>query len=72
MAKALSENPYRRLAAALLLRALRDAQAGDAHSAEARAWLLGDPVAESLCGEFGIEPGAVRAVVAKLENRSKL
>jgi len=33
---------YRRLACAILARAVRDAQGGNGHSAEARRWLAGE------------------------------
>ena len=56
--------PERRLAAAVLARAVRDAEAGDVL---ARRWLEGSPEAGLLLGAVGLEQDRARAYVERLD-----
>ena len=56
---------YERLAAAILLRAWRDAQAGNGHADDARRFLASEWCA-FLADALDIEPGALRRMVADL------
>lgn len=58
---------YRRLAAAILARALLDARSGNGHSAEARAWLERDPLAGDLLAGLGYDREKVCRWVQRLE-----
>ena len=52
---------YRRLACAILARAVRDAKSGNGHSAEARHWLAGEGA--DLAEQLDIAPSRVAAWV---------
>jgi hypothetical protein len=58
---------YRRLAAAILARAVLDARNGNGHAAEARLWLVCDPLAGFLFDGLGYDRGKVRRWVQNLE-----
>ena len=58
---------YRRLAAAIIARAVKDAQSGNGHSAEARSWLLASPLAAYLLDVVEVDPGVVRQWVRELD-----
>jgi hypothetical protein len=63
----LSAVSYRRLACAIVARAVRDAQAGNGSSAEARRWLVADPLAGFLFDSLGYDRQRVRRWVLELE-----
>jgi hypothetical protein len=52
----MTDFPERRLAAAILARAVRDVRDGNGHSVEARRWLRSD-YARNLFDALGIHPG---------------
>jgi len=52
---------FRRLAAAVLLRAARDARDGNGHAADARSWLADDGA--DLADQLGLPPERVTAWV---------
>lgn len=59
-------HPHRRLAAAIILRAIRDARSGNGHAAEARRWLASDPLAADLLDALDIRRERVTAWVEGL------
>jgi hypothetical protein len=58
---------WKRLAAAVLARAVRDARRSNRHSAEARAWLARDPLAGDLLNYVGFDQEQARQWVTSLE-----
>jgi hypothetical protein len=58
---------YRRLACAILVRAVLDARSGNGSSAEARAWLEHDPLAGDLLDGLGLNRHCVRRWVQGLD-----
>jgi len=54
---------YRRLAAAVLRQAVRDAQSDNGTATEARAWLAESSGCADLCDLIGLDRGAVAAWV---------
>jgi hypothetical protein len=58
---------YRRLACAILARAVLDAQSGNGHAAEARLWLEHGPLADFLLDGLGYDREKVRQWVQGLE-----
>lgn len=58
---------YRRLACAILARAVFDARSGNGSSAEARLWLMCDPLAGFLLDSLGYDRQRVRRWVEGLE-----
>jgi hypothetical protein len=58
---------YRRLACAILARAVFDARSGNGSSAEARSWLMYDPLAGFLLDSLGYDRGKVRWWVQGLD-----
>ncbi len=62
--------PEARIALAVLIRAIRDARAGNGHAAPARAWLR-SPDAQALVGAFDVDPELLTAYVDSLEPESQ-
>lgn len=60
-------DPERRLVAAILARAARDAVGDNEHTAEARQWLTESEYAEILFSEMGIHLNVVDAWIDTLE-----
>lgn len=58
---------HRRLAAAILLLAARDARSGNGYAAEARLWLLCDPLAGVLLDSLELDRQRVGKWMGKLE-----
>jgi len=63
---------YKRLACAILARAVRDAKSGNGHSTEARRWLAGDPWAGDLFDYLDIPPERVARWAVGLEPLAQL
>ncbi len=59
--------PEHRLAAAILIQAIRDARDGNGYAAEARRWLLESKRAEIFIDELGIHRDVVAMWVNDLE-----
>lgn len=64
----MNESPERRLMAAILARAVRDARDNDGYAAEARRWLLESDYAERLLDAFGIHRDRAAAWVDGLDH----
>jgi hypothetical protein len=60
-------DPHRRLAAAIVLRAVRDARSSNGYAAEARRWLLSDPLAADLLDYLDLGQSKLTAWVEGLE-----
>jgi hypothetical protein len=58
---------WRRLAAAIIARAVKDAQLGNGYSAEARSWLLSSPLAAYLLDIVEVNRDMVHQWVRELE-----
>lgn len=63
---------YRRLAAAVIYRAVLDARSGNGHAAGARRWLTSDPWAGELLGSLGLDRRRVADWVNGLEPLTQL
>jgi hypothetical protein len=63
---------YRRLAVAILRRAVLDAQSSNGRAAAARWWLLSDPWAGDLLDGLGLDKRRVLAWVGELEPLQQL
>jgi hypothetical protein len=63
---------YRRLAVAILRRAVLDAQSSNGRAAAARRWLLSDPWAGDLLEGLGLDKRRVLAWVGELEPLQQL
>jgi hypothetical protein len=58
---------WRRLAAAIIARAVKDARSGNGYAAEARSWLLSSPLAAYLLDVVEVDRGRVYRWVCELE-----
>ena len=63
---------YRRLAAAILKRAVLDAQSSNGRAAAARRWLLSDPWAGDLLDNLGLDRQRALAWVGNLPEVAQL
>jgi hypothetical protein len=66
----MSNYPEARLAAAVLIRAIRDARDGNGHAAGARAWLRSS-YAQDLVTAFDVDPDLLVAYVEGLDPASQ-
>ena len=63
---------YRRLAAAIIRRAVLDARSGNGRAASARRWLVSSPWCTDLLDALDIDRGAALAWVRELPNLVQL